>query len=102
MIQIIQRFRTKHHDLGIHLLHEDYGNITDAIEAQYRPDPNRITEAILQKKPSGHPERRTFRCRLIAGWSKSDTAVWCFTAVRLQPRLLRYLLLRNACQHRCW
>ena len=49
IIQIIHRFRTKHHDLGIWLLHDDYGNISDAIEAQYRPDPNRITEAIFQK-----------------------------------------------------
>ena len=49
IIPIIERIGVKSHDLGICLLKDDTGTITDAIEAQHRPDQNRITEAILQK-----------------------------------------------------
>ena len=49
VLNIIQRIGTRNHDLGIHLLEDDTGAITDAIEAQYGPDQTRITEAILRK-----------------------------------------------------
>ena len=50
VIKIIDRIGTKHHDLGIRLLNDDYGTITDITEAQYKHDPpNRATEGILQK-----------------------------------------------------
>ena len=49
-IKIIDRIGTRHHDLGICLLNDDYGAITASIEAQYKHDPpSRTTEAILQK-----------------------------------------------------
>ena len=50
VIKIIERIGTKHHDLGIRLLNDEHGTITDITEAQYKHDPpNRATEAILQK-----------------------------------------------------
>ena len=49
VLNIVQRIGTKNHDLGIHLLNDDTGSITDSIEAQYGPDQTRTTEAILKK-----------------------------------------------------
>ena len=50
VIKIIERIGTSNHDLGIHLLNDDYGTITASIEAQYKHDPpSRTTEGILQK-----------------------------------------------------
>ena len=46
-IKIIERI-TKIHDLGINLLSDNDGAITGSIEAEHRPDQNRITKAILQ------------------------------------------------------
>jgi hypothetical protein len=48
-INIVERIATKHCQLGISILKDDTGAANDAIEAQYRPDQNRITKAILQK-----------------------------------------------------
>ena len=48
-INIVERIATKHCQLGISILKDDTGAVNDAIEAQYRPDQNRITKAILQK-----------------------------------------------------
>ena len=48
-IKIIARIGIKHRELGISILKDDNGALNDAIEARYRPDHNRITEAILQK-----------------------------------------------------
>ena len=75
IIQIIQRIGTKHHDLGIHLLNDDYGDITDAIEAQYRPDPNRITEAILQKWLKGTGKKPQTWATLITVLGQIDLSV---------------------------
>ena len=50
VIKIIEGIGTRHHDLGIRLLNDEHGTITDVIEAQYKHDPpTRTTEAILQK-----------------------------------------------------
>ena len=49
IIPIIERIGVKSHDLGICLLKDDHGAITDSIEARHKPDQNRITEAVLQK-----------------------------------------------------
>ena len=48
-LNIIQLIGTKSHGLGIRLLNDNTGAITNSIEAEYRPDQTRITEAILQK-----------------------------------------------------
>ncbi|CAI8025304.1 hypothetical protein GBAR_LOCUS14629 [Geodia barretti] len=48
-VRIIERMGVKNHDLGICLLNDDTGAITSNIEAQYAPDQNRITKAILQR-----------------------------------------------------
>ena len=47
IIPIIERIGVRSHDLGICLLKDDTGAITDTIEAQHRHDQNRITEAIF-------------------------------------------------------
>ena len=48
-VRIIERIGVKNHDLGICLLNDYTGAITSNIEAQYAPDQNRITKAILQR-----------------------------------------------------
>ena len=48
-IKIIERIAVKNHSLGILLLNDDSGAVTRNIEAQYRPDQDKITEAILQR-----------------------------------------------------
>ena len=48
-IKIIQEIGINYHNLGIRLLNDGTCAVTNAIEAQYRPDVNRITETILQK-----------------------------------------------------
>ena len=49
VINVIERIAAKHHQLGIRLLKDNICSITNNIEAQYGPDPVRITEAILQR-----------------------------------------------------
>ena len=49
LFNIFERIGTRNHDLGIRLLNDATGAITDSIEARHRPDQNRITEAVLQK-----------------------------------------------------
>ena len=48
-IRIIQRIGTKIHDLGICLLNDVNGTITDNIQAQHNPDPISIKRVIFQK-----------------------------------------------------
>ena len=48
-INIIEIIGRNYRKLGICLLCDDSGEKTDNLEAQHRPDQNRITEAILQK-----------------------------------------------------
>ena len=48
-VKIIERIGVKNRCLGILLLNDYTGAITSNIEAQYVPDQNRITEAILQR-----------------------------------------------------
>ena len=49
LFKTIERIGTRNHDLGIRLLNDATGAITGAIEANYRDNQNRITEAILQR-----------------------------------------------------
>ena len=49
IIPIIERIGVRSRDLGICLLKDDTGAITDTIEALHRPDQNRVTEAVLQR-----------------------------------------------------
>ena len=49
VIKIIQEIGTKKHDLGIHLLNDVKGTVTDNIEAQHNPYQTSIIRAIFQK-----------------------------------------------------
>ena len=49
VINTIERIGTRSHDLSICLLIDKNGSITSNIEAQYKEDQKRITEAVLQR-----------------------------------------------------
>ena len=49
VINIIEKVTGKNRDLGIHLLNDDDGAITDNIEREHSPNQTRITEAIFQR-----------------------------------------------------
>ena len=56
-INVIERIGTAHRRLAIKLLNDEYGSLSDAIEAQHRSFPNRITETILLKWLENEPRR---------------------------------------------
>ena len=49
VIKIIEKVTGKNHDVGIRLLNDSNGSITNNIEREHRPDQTRITEAIFQR-----------------------------------------------------
>ena len=65
----------KSHSLGIRLLKDDTGAITSNIEAQYRPDQTRISEAILQRWLEGTGRKPQSWATLVTVLKEIDLAV---------------------------
>ena len=75
VVNILERIAVKCHNLGICLLKDDTGAITSNIEAQYRPDQTRISEAILQRWLEGTGRKPQSWATLVTVLKEIDLAV---------------------------
>ena len=75
VVNILERIAVKSHSLGIRLLKDDTGAITSNIEAQYRPDQTRISEAILQRWLEGTGRKPQSWATLVTVLKEIDLAV---------------------------
>ena len=74
-INILERIAVKCHNLGIRLLKDNTGALTSNIEAQYRPDRTRISEAILQRWLEGTGRKPQSWATLVTVLKEIDLAV---------------------------
>ena len=81
-INITERIGTAYRKLGIILLEDKHGSLTDNIEAAHRSDPVRITETILQKWLDKKPRSWS---ELIAALKKIEL---CTLAYDLEENLI--------------